>query len=221
MPKVTIFCDFDGTICIPDAVEFLLGRFAPPGWMELDERVWRGELSEREAMASQVSMLRVGWDEARAALLSGVRIREGFPEFALWCRDNRIPLQIVSSGLRPLIEVLLDSAGVNSADIHAHGAEISGDRWALIPYQGPRHADHCSHCKCDHLLRAAARGDHMVYIGDGYTDVCPSQLAHTLFACDALARECKRLNRPFHPYQTFFEVQQMLDSLLKSQTLPA
>ncbi len=218
---LTVFSDFDGTISMPDSLEFLLEKFAPPEWKSLDELVWRGELHEREATARQVSMLRVGWQEAREALLSGVRIREGFVEFSEFCKARRLPLRIVSSGLRPLIECLLASAGVSDIEIHAHGASISGGRWTMTPYPGTRHAEHCSHCKCDHLFRSASRGEHIVYIGDGFTDVCPSRLAHTLFARDSLARECERAGRAYHSFTTFLDIERTLDSMLTSQVLPA
>ena len=45
--------DFDGTICIPDSSEHLLRLFAPPEWKLLDEAVWAGRMTEREAFQQQ------------------------------------------------------------------------------------------------------------------------------------------------------------------------
>ncbi len=209
----TIFSDFDGTISIPDAVEFLLEKHAIGDWKALDELVWKGEISEREVMAREVSMLRVSWERARDEVLSGVRIREGFADFSHWCAVREIPLVIVSSGLKCLIAELLDTVAVKHVEILANDAVISEDKWSFVPFTGPRHGDKCSHCKCDHLIRAKAAGLKVVYIGDGYTDVCPSVHAELLFATGSLAASCTASNRPFIPFESFRDIERTLSAL--------
>jgi 2,3-diketo-5-methylthio-1-phosphopentane phosphatase len=216
MSGLSVCCDFDGTVCIPDSCDFLLEKFAPREWKDLDDAVWRGELTEREAFQRQIALLRVTWDEARSALLNGVRFREGFPEFVRFCRSRAIPLTILSSGLRELIDVLLQSAGVSGVPVLAHHAEISGDRWRVRLIEGPRLAEHCSHCKCVTVLAQKEAG-RVIYIGDGYTDLCPVQHADLVFATGRLAQECADRKRPFISFQTFFDIEHELEKLLESE----
>jgi 2,3-diketo-5-methylthio-1-phosphopentane phosphatase len=216
MSGFSVCCDFDGTVCIPDSCDFLLEKYAPREWKDLDDAVWRGELSEREAFQRQIALLRVTWDEARSTLLKGVRIRQGFAEFVSFCRSRAIPLTILSSGLRELIDVLLQSVGVEGIPVLAHHAEISGDRWRVKLIEIPRLAEHCSHCKCVTVLAQKQAGK-VIYIGDGYTDLCPVQHADVVFATGRLAIECAARKRPFIPFQTFFDIEQELARLIEPE----
>ncbi|MFZ5432540.1 MAG: MtnX-like HAD-IB family phosphatase [Calditrichota bacterium] len=210
----TICCDFDGTICIPDSSEFLLEKFALPGWKELDDAVWRGEVTEREMFTRQIELLRVTWTEARRALMEGVIIRDGFPRFVKYCREHNVPLTILSSGLRELIDELLTAAGVSGIPVHSHHTKIEGNRWQLVPWEGRRLAEHCSHCKCSFLIEQKEAGHKVIYIGDGYTDLCPIQHADIIFATGRLIDECRAGGRTFFPFETFLEIERKLDELL-------
>jgi 2-hydroxy-3-keto-5-methylthiopentenyl-1-phosphate phosphatase len=209
-----IFCDFDGTICIPDSCDFLLSRFADDRWKALDVAVWRGDITEREAFIEQISLLRVSWPDAELSLLNGIKIREGFAAFVKFCRAHNFPLAILSSGLCELIDVLLKMVGVDDLPVFAHRAEIRGDHWRVIPFDGPRLEEHCSHCKCAHLEAARAAGKKIIYIGDGYTDLCPAPRADVLFATGKLAMALQRDNQPFIPFAAFSDIEHELERFL-------
>ena len=206
--------DFDGTICLPDSSEHLLKLFAPPEWEDLDRAVWAGTMTERAAFQRQISLLRVTWDKAREALRDGVNIRSGFKEFLDSCRTRGLPFVILSSGLRPLIEELLARVGVENVPIESHDVLIDHDHWNLILHRGRRLADHCSHCKCAFLEAQHAAGNRIIYIGDGFTDLCPARHADILFATDRLAAECSRIGLSFYPFTTFHDIERTLDTIL-------
>lgn len=220
MKPLTVCCDFDGTVCIPDACDFLLERFAAAEWKRLDEAVWRGEITEREAFPEQIALLRVTWETACRALQEGVALRSGFAEFAALCRTCKIPLTILSSGLRPVIDELLHRAGIADVPVIAHGAQIDGDRWQVLPWTGRRLAEHCSHCKCDFVQRERDAGRTVVYIGDGYTDLCPVRRADIVFATGNLARECVRAGRECFEFDSFFDIGRMLSNLDQQEQEP-
>jgi 2-hydroxy-3-keto-5-methylthiopentenyl-1-phosphate phosphatase len=217
MTSYSICCDFDGTVCIPDSCDYLLSRFDTDEWKALDDAVWRGALTEREAFPRQIGLLRVTWEDARKALREGVRIRDGFADFVTYCRSQDLPLMILSGGLKPLIGELLDVAGVPDVPFIAHGAEISGERWKVILWEGKRYDEHCSHCKCSYLFAQRDAGKKIIYIGDGYTDLCPAQHADILFATGNLARECTKTGRPFTPFETFYDIERTLNTLFQSE----
>ena len=218
MSDWVICSDFDGTICIPDSSDYLFSRFAPEEWRELDEAIWAGQLTEREGYQRQIALLRATWPEARTALREGVKIREGFREFVQWTRAHGIPFVIISSGMRPLIDELLEHAGVRDVMIESHGARINGNRWELQFHPGARLAEHCSHCKCAHLEAFRQAGKRVIYIGDGFTDVCPARHADMLFATHKLAEVCAKNGRPFHFFSTFFDIERTLDAFFHTTT---
>ena len=217
MTHYAICCDFDGTICIPDACDFLLQQFAPPEWKELDEAVWQGEITEREAFPRQIELLNVSWEAARHALRAGVVIRDGFAAFVTYCRKHELSLTILSGGLRQLIDELLDKAGVDGLPVISHTASISGAHWKAVLWSGKRYAEHCSHCKCSFVLAERAAGKKIIYIGDSYTDLCPSKHADILFATGKLARACAESGQPFLPFETFFDIERALESLIQQE----
>jgi 2-hydroxy-3-keto-5-methylthiopentenyl-1-phosphate phosphatase len=57
----------------------------------------------------------------------------------------------------------------------------------------------------------------VIYIGDGYTDLCPVQHADLVFATGRLAQECADRKRPFISFQTFFDIEHELEKLLESE----
>jgi 2,3-diketo-5-methylthio-1-phosphopentane phosphatase len=217
MSSYSVCCDFDGTICIPDACDFLLQKFASPEWKQLDEQVWRGEITEREAFPRQMGLLNVSWDEARDALVAGVKLREGFAEFVEFCRDHEIPLVILSSGLTELIEELLHAHGIFGVRVEAHRLAVEPAGWRVLMRDGKRLEAHCSHCKCVSVLAEQEQGRKVVYIGDSFTDLCPVRFADVIFATYKLAAECDRLNRLYTYYDTFFEIEHALDHLIHSE----
>ncbi len=214
MSDWVICSDFDGTICIPDSSDFLLSRFASAEWKALEDLTWAGKMTERESYPRQIALLNIPWSQARDALLKGVRIRPGFQEFVAWTQVQKIPFVILSSGLRPLIEELLHQAGVHDVRVESHDLRITDDHWEVVLHSGARLEEHCSHCKCAHLAAYRSDGRRVVYIGDGYTDLCPSRFADALFATGRLAEACEQSGLPFYPFKTFHDVRQRLDTLL-------
>jgi 2-hydroxy-3-keto-5-methylthiopentenyl-1-phosphate phosphatase len=212
--NAVIFCDFDGTICIPDSSEYLLEKFGTPRWMELEREVWEGKITEREAFALQLETMHVDWPEACAELLRGVRVREGFAEFVEWTKRMRISFTILSSGLRILLDELLRQWGIAGVPVFCQDAAISDGNWRLVAYAGERFEEHCSLCKCVYLEEQRAAGKKIVYIGDGFTDICPSRRADILFATGHLSRLWRENgSRRFYSFETFHDIERQLSAL--------
>ena len=53
-----IFCDFDGTISIQDATDFILARFADAEWRDIEEQWKRGTIGSAQCMQRQVALIR-------------------------------------------------------------------------------------------------------------------------------------------------------------------
>jgi 2-hydroxy-3-keto-5-methylthiopentenyl-1-phosphate phosphatase len=76
---------------------------------------------------------------------------------------------------------------------------------------------HCACCKCAQLLTSSADEDTLVYVGDGYSDVCPVRMADVVFARDHLLTFCSTNGIPHHPFHDFTEVQAILANYLKDR----
>ena len=186
--KVSVLTDFDGTITAEDTLVHLLDHYVGPGWLEIERRVEAGTLSEEQGLQDEVALLRAPWAEALARVLAEVPVDPGFASFVRFCRERGWPLTILSGGLAPLIQAVLEREGLADVPFAANDLVFEADgRWRVAPAATPRINALCNHCKSWHLSQAAAAGVRTVYIGDGTTDRCPAGRADLVFAKGSLA----------------------------------
>jgi 2-hydroxy-3-keto-5-methylthiopentenyl-1-phosphate phosphatase len=101
-----VFCDFDGTISVQDATDFILARFADPAWQHIEEQWKQGAIGSAECMQRQVTLIRATGQQLDAAL-DEIEIDPSFPAFANYCRSQGIPLTIASDGVDYFIHRIL------------------------------------------------------------------------------------------------------------------
>ena len=68
---------------------------------------------------------------------------------------------------------------------------------------GPHHS---AHCKTKNLLANVSKESIIIYIGDGRSDVCPSQYADIVFAKDDLLAHFKDKNLTCFSYRNLRDV---------------
>ena len=205
-----IFTDFDGTVTLTDSLVFLLDRYAGESWYEIEDRVDAGTLPEKEGLHQEIALLAAPFQEALSALLAELPVDPGFAGFAALCRERGWPLSILSGGLRPVIEALLEREGLAGIPVHSNDLAFDGDgRWRVVPAATPRIRDLCNHCKTWWLRQAEGP---RVYIGDGTTDRCPSSEADLVFAKGGLARWCEKEGIEHVSWERFEEIGSWLKS---------
>lgn len=187
--KIHVFSDFDGTVTRRDTLVHLLDRYADDSWNEIEKSVEDGRLSEEEGLRREIALLTAPFAEALAGVLEDVPVDPGFAAFVEFCEARAWPLTLLSGGLRPLIEAVLERHGLARVPVHANDLAFEEDgRWRVMPAATPRINALCNHCKSWHL--AGAPGP-VIYIGDGTTDRCPAAHADLLFAKGGLACWCE------------------------------
>jgi 2,3-diketo-5-methylthio-1-phosphopentane phosphatase len=186
-----VMVDFDGTVTNVDASYKILERFADGDWYSVEEKAYSHEMTILEALKIQAGMIRVSPGEAESYLLGEVELREGFREFAEWCRSEGILLEICSDGFDFTIEMLLRNWGLDWIPFTSNRT-IPSETGTTIEF--PYHRPECpinANCKCYHLERMRESTGFIVFIGDGTTDECVSKNADVLFARDKLLEICR------------------------------
>lgn len=205
-----VFCDFDGTITERDTIVFLTERFGagPEFRRSVLERITRGEISVFEAVRLELETVRVDWDTAVATLRREVRIDPYFESFVRWCRERGITPEVVSSGMRPIVELYVGPLGL---PIYAHDVSPSPEGWR---YSKVESADK------RRILETARGRETVVYVGDGASDVSVVDLVDLLLAKRGryLERWCRGQGRFFIPYGDFRDVQSAVESVLDQDT---
>lgn len=198
-----VFCDFDGTITNRDSIVFLTERFGAGADFraEMLEKIKTGELSVFEVIARELATISVGWDEAVAALKEHIKVDPSFPRFVDWCKEAGYPLEVLSSGMYPVVALFVSEFGL---PFHAHRVTPDPDGWR---FEKDELQDKCR------ILRSHSRDSgKIVYIGDGTSDLAVIPYVDVLFAKKGyfLFDYCSAKGIPFYAFDTFDEVRRQL-----------
>lgn len=145
-----VLSDWDGTITDRDSNDLLTDNLGY-GYAErrkLNERILDGSLTFRDAfhdMLKSVSDAGHSFSECQEYLRANIKLDPGFKDFFTWCRANKVPVIIISSGMEPIIRAvltnLLTPEEVAEIDIVANGVkfldeEQKGTKWEIV-YRHP------------------------------------------------------------------------------------
>lgn len=216
-----VFCDFDGTISIDDATDFILARLADPEWEIIEQKWLDGEIGSGECMRRQIALIRARQEELDE-LLDDVVLDPTFSDFVRFCRSRHIPISIVSDSVDYFIKRIFARHGLAGLHIIANKLSIETmqglTKYTLSsPYADPSCLTASGVCKCRALTLDLPR----VYIGDGRSDFCAAHRPEIVFAKGQLADYCFSHDIPFIAYRTFddltYSLQTALPALLRPQ----
>jgi 2-hydroxy-3-keto-5-methylthiopentenyl-1-phosphate phosphatase len=169
--------DWDGTVTERDSLVQVIERFGDFAVYEAAEERLGRDLTLHEVIALEVAPIRAPLDDVVSWVREHVAVRPGFRELARAYR----PL-ILSSGLRELIEPVLQREGV-ALEVRANEVEPWPDGWRV------RFRDDAVCAECgEPCKRAGLPGESVVFVGDGVSDHCAALAADRVFARDGLAR---------------------------------
>lgn len=188
---VVVLCDFDGTICTANTMDFLYHNFAACG-MEFAEKWERGEISTAEELRSTFATVGASREEMERAL-STLEIDEGFHRFLAHCQKRGYHVAVVSDGLEWYIEYILSQHGISGLPIYANRIHFeNGDFRFEFPWF---HEDTPLRgvSKPRILFSYQDQGKKVAYIGDGKSDTDAIHEADLVFARGWLAEHCTEL----------------------------
>lgn len=210
--RLSIACDFDGTITVHDTLHLIVEAFGAPGvWAAIEPRLLSGRISVEQAMQEQFAQVRATPDEVHALVIANAGLRPGFREFLKWTREHGHRLVVLSSGFRGVIERLLAHWGLEGLEISSHEADFSREGCRLVwSDRGDRCAECGRYCK-RHDIRRVGLGRPLVYIGDGVSDRCAAETADLIFARTDLARHLTQEGVAHVPFDDFHQVRRRLE----------
>ena len=217
-PGDLVLSDFDGTVSLRDTGLEMMNRLDVPAAWDLEYMWRRGEIGSQECLAAQWGLMRTS-EEELYAILDEMPLDETFPAFADFCRERGARLVIVSDGLDLYLFRLLRRLGLEGCPGTLPLAAPGGCLPVFVNHgewtpEGVRvefpHADtecwECGNCKTRELLALRPDYRRLLYLGDGYSDMCPARHADVLFAKSHLADFCEREALAYHPFQTFADI---------------
>lgn len=185
--------------------------------------------------------LDVPFDDGFEVMKTALEIDPDFQTFHEFCRNNKIPFNVISAGLKPVLRRVLDhflgEDASESIDIIANDAIISEDGSSWKPVWV--HDNDLGHDKSRSLSdwKSSARLESedgtipmIVFIGDGVSDLPAARHADVLFARRGLRLEeyCIEHKITHIPFDTFADIQKEIrkialidDQKTKGRGLPA
>jgi 2,3-diketo-5-methylthio-1-phosphopentane phosphatase len=193
--RIAVVSDFDGTITRRDVGHHFFEKFIPDrrAHEELLEKWKIGLISSRYCLEKEVAWVRAGLGDLDV-FIENETLDSFFKDFVDFCNRRKFELMILSDGLDYYIDSILMRYGFGFIDFRANHLVTDGDRITGVefPYHLPEICDMCANCKKAHVDRLREEGYFTVYIGNGYSDRCPSGHADMVFAKGDLLDHCER-----------------------------
>jgi len=205
-----ILVDFDGTIAAVDVGNAILERFADPAWRVSEEQWVAGEITTRENLERQWSLVRAERREI-VDFATSMPMRSGFEAFLARARERGGEVVIASDGIAFYIEAILKVHGIVGVKVYANRMRWGPPVRFEFPY-GSENCDRHGTCKREIVDDARRRGLVTVLVGDGYSDLCAARRAHRVFARDLLAQRCREEEMLFAPFDVFEDVSRVMFS---------
>ncbi|MNI09174.1 2-hydroxy-3-keto-5-methylthiopentenyl-1-phosphate phosphatase [compost metagenome] len=219
MRKLAVVTDFDGTLMEHDVgVEVMnaLGVVDNPKVDEAIARYRNKEIGSLEWIKIAYPLLE-GKQEQVDQVLKRVHLRDGAVEFLRFCKEQGIPVTILSDGMLYYIEQLLTHNDIVVDQVISNPITYTMDGQFHFDVQNRNEAcTWCGCCKAGVVRELKEQGWDIIYIGDGSSDYYGSSYADWVFARSSLARYLKEEGTGYYPFQTFHDVLEVMAPHIES-----
>ncbi len=207
-----IQCDFDGTIIRNNLGVQLRENFAVGDWQKIESDYILGNLTVEQSNKLQYALIKEPAEVLRGFICQHIDLRPGFLEFTGYCRQNTIPLVVVSSGVDFYIETVFAEIGMLNAELYCGRATFQ-DSGIDVSYRDPEGEIVDAGFKEKYLMWLKRRSSKVIYIGDGLSDIEAAQKAYYVFARDNLLKLLDADRVPSSAFSDFYDVMWQIDRM--------
>jgi 2-hydroxy-3-keto-5-methylthiopentenyl-1-phosphate phosphatase len=215
--RIAVVSDFDGTITLRDVGHHFFEKFIPDrkSHEDLLEKWKIGLISSRECLEKEIAWVKAGISDLDD-FIEDEPLDPFFKDFVDFCNRRKFELMILSDGLDYYIDSILMRYGYGFIDFRSNHLVADGDVISGVefPWYLPELCDMCANCKKAHIDRLRGEGYFTVYIGNGYSDRCPSEHADMVFAKGDLLDHCEREKIDCIRFRNFRDVEREMMSRL-------
>jgi len=203
--KTLIQCDFDGTLTQEDEAFLLLDAFADGNWRQWLTEYREGKISVGDFNAKAFAMVKTDRQTQIDLVKRMTKMRAGFNELTSYCHRKSFKLVIVSNGLDFYIQVILSELGIDNVEVFAAQTQFSLGGMK-VKYIGPDGNQLQDGFKEAYTRSFLSKGYHVVYVGNGPSDMPAARLAHRIFATGELLTLCKETKLNYTPFTSLNDV---------------
>lgn len=209
-----VFCDFDGTITRIDTAEFVLSKFAQGDWQYFNDQFENSEITLEDCLKKQFALVKASKKEILNELDNIVTFRPNFGKLAEYCKQNLIPLIVVSAGLDFVIKHFLELNNWQDLVETCTAKTKWTAKGATLDF--PKPFDKASvNFKHDLVKRYRNQNKKVVYLGDGSGDYAAAREADYRFVIknSKLEKMCKKERIDYRSIIDFLEVVETLRTI--------
>jgi len=200
-----IQCDFDGTITRNNLSVLLREKYAHGDWHKIDADYLHGRLTVEQSNKLQFARIKESKEKLQEFVRQHIEVMPGFSEFVRYCRESAIPFVIVSSGLDFYIETVLAQIGMPDLELHC-GQTSFGKDGIAVSYTNPEGSIIDMGFKRKYLSWLKKRGENIIYIGDGLSDLEAAHHADHVFATGHLLRLLRAESVDYSTFSDFYDL---------------
>ena len=126
-----IFCDFDGTITIEDVGNSIFAKYTNGIWKNAVEKWKNNEITSKECLEIECAATKVTQDELKI-FVDSHKIDPFFEKFAYYCKNNDIPLILLSDGLDFYIDRILKKYKLEWLDFYSNN--LNWENGKMVPF---------------------------------------------------------------------------------------
>jgi 2-hydroxy-3-keto-5-methylthiopentenyl-1-phosphate phosphatase len=211
--RLSIVCDFDGTITTVDTAELTLRKFAPGKWEVFDVLLGEGKMSLEDCMINQFKLIKAPKEDIIRMLDAAVGLRHGIAELIEFCKVKDIEFTIVSAGLDFYIDHMISKCGWTN--VRRVSGTTSMDDGISIVF--PKHRFEESKTFKEDFVRVLKEMKKDVwYFGDGTSDREGALAADIVFSVTGsrLSKIMDEKGKIHRDFQDFSEVLTILKNSL-------
>jgi len=197
--KTLLQCDFDGTITEEDISFLILDNFADGDWRRLLDDYQRGIITVGSFNTAAFNMVKADEETLREFVEQNTRIRAGFHELLALCRKMDYRFVIVSNGLEFYINTILQMLHIENIEVFAAKAEFN-PCGIKAKYLGPDGDELQNDYKVTYIRHFLKDKYHIIYIGNGTSDVDSARLANHVFATGTMLVKCRKMKLECTPF---------------------
>ncbi|WP_013323771.1 HAD-IB family phosphatase [Gloeothece verrucosa] len=205
--KNIVFCDFDGTITAIETFVGMLKTFAPELCAQIMPQLYERKLTLREGVRKILESIPSSVYPDSLTYAQDKPIRAGLPELLDFLDHKKIPFVVISGGVKGMVETVLERHQLLERVLDIWAVEIDTSQEYFQIYS-PVEGETELVAKVDVMAKYSA--EKTIAIGDSVTDINMALKADLVFARDRLIDYMQSENKPYIPWNDFFDVRDYL-----------
>jgi 2,3-diketo-5-methylthio-1-phosphopentane phosphatase len=213
-----VFFDFDNTLTYFDVLDDIIERFSvDDAWKILEKKWSEGKIGSRECLRGQLKSIRVNKRDL-LKYLGKIKVNPYFKKIIPILQRNHAGPVILSDDFHFIIDTILRNNGIRGVSVCANQLKLKDNR--LIPSFPHTNSDcwKCAHCKTKNLSKGKFNSKIIIYVGDGYSDICPAKKADIVFAKGSLLKHLRNNKLACRTFKDLKEVYNYFERKYESES---